>query len=558
MPNIPSTTQLTGRSVDILNAIRNSATANYRDYVPVAEENLDSIREIGAVIMNYPALQNEFLSALINRIGRVIITNKMYTNPWASFKKGVLEFGETIEDIFVNIAKPFDYDVSVAENEVFKREIPDVRAAFHILNYQKFYKSTIQNDQLRQAFLSWQGITDLIAKIVDAMYTGANYDEFLVMKYMVARHILNGELFAKQVPTVQESNMKSIVGTIKGVSNDFTFMKTKYNLAGVANYSNKEDQYIIVNAEFDAVMDVDVLAAAFNMDKADFMGHRVLVDSFGSLDNDRLAQIFAGDTEYVPLTSDELTALDAIPAIIVDKDWFMIFDNLYNFTEQYNGQGLYWNYWYHVWKTFSISPFANAAVFVPGAPSVTSVTVSPSTATVNKGQSILLSANVVTSNFASKAVNWTVTDAGGEAVDGVSINPLGELSIAPSVGEATIITATATSVFDSTKSASATITVAGGAVTSVTVNSAGNATTVNAGETLQMSAAVVAVGNTPTGVTWTATTAGGEAISGVTISDAGLLTVAGTVANDTAITVTATSTYDATKYGSKIITVVNT
>ena len=318
MPNIPSTTQLTGRSVDILNAIRNSATANYRDYVPAAEESLDSIREIGAVIMNYPALQNEFLSALINRIGRVIITNKMYTNPWASFKKGVLEFGETIEDIFVNIAKPFDYDVSVAENEVFKREIPDVRAAFHILNYQKFYKSTIQNDQLRQAFLSWQGITDLIAKIVDAMYTGANYDEFLVMKYMVARHILNGELFAKQVPTVQESNMKSIVGTIKGVSNDFTFMKTKYNLAGVANYSNKEDQYIIVNAEFDAVMDVDVLAAAFNMDKADFMGHRVLVDSFGSLDNDRLAQIFAGDTEYTPLTSGELTALDAIPAIIVD------------------------------------------------------------------------------------------------------------------------------------------------------------------------------------------------------------------------------------------------
>ena len=32
------------------------------------------------------------------------------------------------------------------------------------MNYQKYYKTTIQNDQLRQAFLSWQGITDLIAK----------------------------------------------------------------------------------------------------------------------------------------------------------------------------------------------------------------------------------------------------------------------------------------------------------------------------------------------------------------------------------------------------------
>ena len=60
---------------------------------------------------------------------------------------------ETIEEIFVNIAKPFQFDPEVAENTVFKREIPDVRSAFHIMNYQKYYKATIQNDQLRQAFL---------------------------------------------------------------------------------------------------------------------------------------------------------------------------------------------------------------------------------------------------------------------------------------------------------------------------------------------------------------------------------------------------------------------
>ena len=70
MPTIPSTRGLNATSVDILNAIRNSATANYRDYVPVATQSTDSIRAIGAVIMNFPALQNEFLTALVNRIGR--------------------------------------------------------------------------------------------------------------------------------------------------------------------------------------------------------------------------------------------------------------------------------------------------------------------------------------------------------------------------------------------------------------------------------------------------------------------------------------------------------
>ena len=456
MPIRPEFKTLDTTSVDILNAIRNSATANYRDYVPAALPNQDSVREIGAVIMQFPALQNEFLSALINRIGRVMITSKMYSNPWNVFKRGTLEFGETIEEIFVNIAKPFEYDPAVAESKVFAREIPDVRAAFHILNYQKFYKATIQNDQLRQAFLSWQGITDLISKIVDAMYTGANYDEFQTMKYLLARHILNGELYAKQVPTVTTANMKGIVSTVKGVSNNFEFMSNKYNLAGVATYSMKDSQYIIVNSNFDAVMDVEVLASAFNMDKADFMGHRVLIDSFGNLDTDRLDMLFDGSDAYTPLTSAEIAALDEIPAVLVDADWFMIFDNLYNFTEQYNGEGLYWNYWYHVWKTFSVSPFANAVVFVPGAPSITSVSVSPATATVNAGQSILLSATVVTTNFASKAVDWSISPE----TEGVSIDPLGMLYVGPDVDSGTELTVTATSHYDSTKSASATITVA--------------------------------------------------------------------------------------------------
>lgn len=537
MPNRPSNLKLNGSSVDILNAIRNSASANYRDYVPTANTSQDSIREIGAVIMQYPVLQNEFLSALVNRIGRVLITSKMYSNPWAAFKKGILEFGETIEEIFVNIAKPFEYDPAVAENKVFAREIPDVKAAFHVLNYQKFYKATIQNEQLRQAFLSWSGITDLISRIVDSMYTAANYDEFQTMKYLLARHILNGQLFAVQVPTVQESNMKSIVSTIKGVSNAFEFMNTKYNLAGVANFSKKENQYIIVNSQFDATMDVEVLASAFNMSKADFMGRRVLIDSFGSLDTERLAVLFANDSAYTPLTDAELAALDAVPAVLVDESYFMIFDNLFNFTEQYNGEGLYWNYWYHVWKTFSISPFANSAVFVPGAPSITSVDVSPASATISPGQTVLLSATVVTDNFASKAVDWAlsgqlpfpaiaVNDAQAQAgdttvgfdgatvasnalvgriinfgsattkytitgntantltispalsanvadnatitaVDSIApadmpaaVSALGEVSISPDAVSGTSIRATATSVFDSTKSDYADITVA--------------------------------------------------------------------------------------------------
>lgn len=453
MATKPKIVTLTNSSVDILNVIRNNATINYQNYVPLATPDADSIREIGAVIMDNPQLQNEFLSALVNRIGRVLITSKMYENPWSMFKKGLLEFGETIEEIFVNIAKPYQFDPAVAESNLFKREIPDARSAFHIMNYQKYYKTTIQNDQLRQAFLSWKGITDLIAKIVDSMYTGANYDEFQTMKYMLAKHVLDGRMYPVTIPTVSDTNMKTIVSTIKGVSNNYEFMSSKYNLAGVQNYSMKADQYLLINSKFDATMDVEVLASAFNVDKAEFAGKRVLVDSFGSLDIDRLNILFAGDPTYTEISATDLEALDAIPCILVDKDWFMIFDNYFNFTEQYNGEGLYWNYWYHVWKTFSVSPFANNALFIPGTPKVTKVTVSPATATVKAGQKIALSAVVQTEYFAPQSVDWTSN------TDDVTVNKSGVVTVGAGVVAGTQIIITATSTYDSKKSGTSTITV---------------------------------------------------------------------------------------------------
>lgn len=449
MPTIPKTQTLNASSVDILNAIRNSASTNYRDFVPTAKNTPESIRRIGEIVMQYTPLQNEFLNALVNRIARVIITSKMYSNPLSMFKKGLIDFGETIEEIFVNIANPHQYDVEESENKVFAREIPDVRAAFHTLNYKKFYKQTIQNKDLNQAFLSWDGITDLISKIVNAMYTAANYDEFVTTKYMLAKAILDGRLSAI---TVDANDAKGAVTKIKGVSNALTFMSNNYNAAGVQTFTDKDDQYLLVNSQFDSEIDVEVLAAAFNMSKAEFMGHRILIDGFGSLDVARLNALFKDDPNYVEPSQDTLTALNAIPAVLVDKNFFMIFDNMYEFTENYNGQGLYWNYFYHTWKTFSMSPFANALVFVPAVPSVTSVTVSPTAITCKKGQSVQLSVSVETKNFAPKTVNWK------SDTDGVTVDINGHVTVATSV-TATTAKITATSTYDSTKSGSCTVTI---------------------------------------------------------------------------------------------------
>ena len=447
MPTKPKINVLTNTSDAVLNVIRNNASVDYRNHVPLATANAESIRQVGAVIMDYPALQNEFLNALINRIALVLVTSKSYVNPWRMFKKGKIEMGESVEEIFIDLCKPFQYDPAVAESELFKREKPDVLSAFHVLNYMKFYKVTVEHAQLRRAFLSMSGVTSLIEDITKQLYTSMNYDEFQVMKYMLAKILLDGRITT--APAGDTSNDGAIA--FKGVSDLMTFMNTDYNIAGVHNFSEKNSQYLIVNAMYNAEMDVETLATAFNMSKAEFMGHRVLVDNFGKLDTARLAELFENDTTYEEIGDDELTTLDSIPAIIVDEEWFRIYDNLLQFKDAENGQGLYWNYFLHTWKTFSVSPFAQAVAFVKGAQTVTKVAVTPSALTIKRGQKASLSAEVTTTNFASKAVVWSSSD------ENVTVDSGGNVVVGQSAGAS--VTITATSVFDSSKKGTCTLTI---------------------------------------------------------------------------------------------------
>lgn len=467
MPSIPEKKNLTASAADVVNSIRSEVGGTFADQVPAAinegqalsdgtvatrEMALGTLRQIGDVITTFQPLANAFLSALVNRIGRVIINSKMYSNPWAGFKRGLLEYGETIEELFVNIVQAQDFDPETAENEVFKRKIPDVRSAFHTMNYQKFYKTTVSNDQLRQAFLSFEGISDLIGKIAEALYTSANYDEYLVMKYMVCYAMEHGAFHPVTIAQPTAANSNSVVTTLKATSEKLQFLSADYNQAGVYNHTPKGDQYFIMTADFSSIVDVETLARAFNIDKVTLMGHTVIVDqfTFTTSETARLQELLG--TQYTALT----TSLFAdVPCVCVDRDFFMIFDNFQNMTEQYNGEGLYWNYWLHQWKTFSTSPFANAVIFTDEIPAVSAVAVTPSALTMGKGTSTQFTATVTNAGFASAGVTWSIS---GQQSANTRIDGQGRLYIAQDESASTI-TVTAASVFDTGKSNTAIVTV---------------------------------------------------------------------------------------------------
>lgn len=351
---------LNASTIDILNTIRDNASLSYQNLVPEVQTAVD-IPRVGEVLYGTPALANEFINALVNRIAIVRVQSATFNNPYERLKKGMLDYGETVEDIFVGITKAFTFSQEKAESRELKQYKPNVKSAFHVMNWKVLYPVSISQEQLKTAFLSNDGVTNLIAKIVDAVYTGANYDEFLLFKYLIIKSVTSGQL--KPIG-VDGADMHNYAKAFRGKSNLLPFMSTDYNAAGVLNTTPKERQVIFMDAQFNADFDVDVLASAFNMDKADFMGSLFLIDDFTTFDNDRFDVIREESDGLEEVTAAELALMANVKALLMDENWFQVYDNLSQFTEKFISSGLRWNYFYHTWKTISTSPFANAIVFV--------------------------------------------------------------------------------------------------------------------------------------------------------------------------------------------------
>ena len=456
MANIPSTKAVNPgkNAVALVNAIRKSASPDFRNSIDIAE-SFDDVKAIGATVMAYPGFQNEFLDCLVNKIASTYVMAKMFTNPLAVFKKGELNLGETVELIFNDIVKARQYDISKAENEVFKRGDANALTAYVSINSKVYYKATVEPNQLAHAFLTETGFYALIENITAQLVNSASQDEFMAMKYLVVKQLMSGKFKVVEIPQVNKTNMDDIITAIKTVSNEIEFPSTgvNYNYAGVHTFSTKDEQYLIMSSAFDASMDVNALAAAFNMEKKEFMGHRVRIDSFGAIDVDRLNAMFEGVAGYEAPTPEVLEAMASVPAILIDRDWFFILNqNLQNGVDTLqNPEGMYRNYWRHIWTAYNTNPFAIAVAFIPGAPAVKTVTVSPATLTVSNGQTAQLTATVETDNYAPTDVVFTSNS------DYVEVDYRGRVFVHADAPAATTATITATSTFDGTKKGTATV-----------------------------------------------------------------------------------------------------
>ena len=453
------------------NTIKAQNSAELLSYIinvtPELRENIDlpvqgqSIAPIGKIIMNNERYRNAFINT-VNLIGLTVIKRNGWDNPWDFTKRGTLRFGQQIREIINDLCNVYDYNENFSNKERFLQTVvPNVLNYMHEVNFQKFYQTTTSDAQLAMAFET----EDLFTYIDDAiamLYESLKYDTYIVDKYMLCRRILDGTVTSVKIENFANKTTREIVAEMKGISNKMTFRSPNYNPAGIRRATRFEDQIAIVNTDFDGKITTEVLATSYFRNDAEMKTQMALIDGFSDYDKERLTELLG--SAFVDFTTDELTALAKIPAMIISREWFMDYDYALNTesgekqTEFYNPTTLENNHFLHAWRVFSTSPFENAVVFTQDDISVKSVTVSPATATVSKGQELKLSANVETTGFANKAVVWSISSS-VEGMNVVTISADGTLKV-PSTAPSGELTVTATSVYDNSVTGTATITVA--------------------------------------------------------------------------------------------------
>lgn len=448
-------------NADILNMIRANGSAEYQRRVPEAlpkedPNSIDTLNKIGNVLYTWKPGRNYFIPAFYNMIAVQYGKNKIYENQLRMFKIGILDNGETIMEYFVDTVKAHNYNPDTAWETWMKREQANVYSAFHHMNFQKFYKNTISRQDIKLAFTNWDGIDNLIGKLNQSLWTTANWHEYLIMKHMLGRAMLNGVMLPIASPAFNWDNAKEVTALIRETSNNMEQMSRTRNQAHVNNFTDKSRQVLVINTKAESIIDVNVMAAAFNQTYVDFLAwNRVTLTQFSMEEEQELEELFKEDnfnSGFAPFTEEEIALLNTVPACLISRDWFVVADELLEWeSTPLNSDGLYYNNTLHKWSTFSVSPFEEAVLFTPGTPSVTSVTITPSAMTAPPSATVHFAATVETENFASKVVTWTSDNPN------VIIAQDGTVTIGTNAtGTANIM---ATSVFDPTKSATAVLTI---------------------------------------------------------------------------------------------------
>ena len=334
----------------------------YHQYVPVVTDST-TIGEFGVPILDTQNLNvlNDFVG-LLKKVVSTAVYNKTFNNPLANLEGERLPLGQFIEDVYINPAKARGFDVNDFAGLLQKYEA-EIGVQYLSVNSDLQYCVTLTREKIRNAFTSWDALESLITGYINSLYNGAYVTRYSQTKGLVTGAFVGNNVQYKVVDDVtDEQTAKALIRELRSAFTKMQIPSTKYNAwnkvkggrLALKTWVDPQDVVVLISADIEALVDVEVLANAFNMSKTDFLGRVIVVDDFNQYNDDGTLAVDGS----------------AIKAMIADRGWFKIKTQDFAMDEFYNANSRCWNYYLNDVRMCNFSLFASALVFATSAPTV--------------------------------------------------------------------------------------------------------------------------------------------------------------------------------------------
>lgn len=352
--NVYNALGLTGdnRTQSLINAIRNST--EFKGMTQLYDGSVEGLNQFGIAVNRSQRHQNIFLNELVDRIGKVVITKTTLMNPLKKFKKGQMTTGKSVEEIFNDLLKAQSFNPEDASETLFKRNPPNTKVIFHSNWRKELYTDTIERTTILEAFTSIEKFEEFVTNTYTALYNSNEVDEYLWTKGIIESYVGNGLATYVSVPKVTDADTaREFVKKTRATSTKMTLVQGSrdFNASGVHTTTPKSRLWIMIDADLDAELDVEVLARAFNMNKTDVENQKIVVEGFSNT---------------------------GLQAVLFDEDILKIYDKEFLTNSVQNEKGLYWNIFLHVHQLYSMGKFHNFVAFMyDNIPPITKLVLSP-------------------------------------------------------------------------------------------------------------------------------------------------------------------------------------
>ena len=340
---------------------------------------------------------NEFVGTLVNLISDPYMVDKnKWNNPLEVFVKDKVIYGETVPVIAQNLVNRQVFRPVVDNNnpgEQFKAFLPDAKEEFFSINHRGIFPTTFTDIELRKAFLTDGGLSEFAQVQLNKLFDSAAVDEYQnTIKVMTDAYKFDKVVQVHiEDPTSSSDNAKALVKAIRSTVSKMKIYSTNYNRSEMDAFVNPRDLYLIITADVEAAQDVDVLATAFNMGKTEFLGHVLVIPSFGNT---------------------------GVQALLCGRDAFVIIRTFYRTYTNFDAMHATRNVFLHDQLIFGWCSFVNAVAFTTDTvydSSVTAVSVEAAGSAVTVSQGGTLKYTATVTGDSSNGVYWLVSGAKDES-----------------------------------------------------------------------------------------------------------------------------------------------